>query len=41
MAGQFPDAPDLHSFWEHLKKGHDGVHELPAITWIKENIMTR
>ncbi|WP_407711722.1 SDR family NAD(P)-dependent oxidoreductase [Bacillus inaquosorum] len=30
MAGQFPDAPDLHSFWEHLKKGHDGVHELPA-----------
>ncbi len=20
MAGQFPDAPDLHSFWEHLKR---------------------
>lgn len=29
MTGQFPDAPDLVTFWENLRKGHDGVHELP------------
>ncbi len=29
MTGQFPDAPDLVTFWENLKNGHDGVHELP------------
>lgn len=30
MSGQFPDAPDVPTFWDHLQKGHDGVHELPA-----------
>ncbi|WP_374192067.1 SDR family NAD(P)-dependent oxidoreductase [Bacillus sp. XF8] len=30
MSGQFPDAPDVNTFWENLKNGHDAVHELPA-----------
>lgn len=29
MAGQFPDALNVHAFWENLENGHDGVHELP------------
>ena len=30
MSGQFPDAGDIHSFWENLMAGRDCVHELPA-----------
>ena len=30
MSGQFPDAGDVHRFWENLMAGRDCVHELPA-----------
>ena len=29
ISGQFPGAPNVEIFWENLKKGRDGVYELP------------
>ncbi|GAB3555654.1 hypothetical protein GCM10027444_33860 [Actinopolyspora lacussalsi] len=33
MAGRFPDAPDLESFWRNLAEGHDSIREVPASRW--------
>jgi acyl transferase domain-containing protein/acyl-CoA synthetase (AMP-forming)/AMP-acid ligase II/acyl carrier protein/ubiquinone/menaquinone biosynthesis C-methylase UbiE len=30
MSGQFPDAPDIDTFWQNLMQGHDAIHDLPA-----------
>ncbi|MCL9781787.1 SDR family NAD(P)-dependent oxidoreductase [Vibrio sp. S4M6] len=29
ISGQFPEAEDVHQFWQNLIDGHDGVTELP------------
>jgi acyl transferase domain-containing protein/NAD(P)H-dependent flavin oxidoreductase YrpB (nitropropane dioxygenase family)/NAD(P)-dependent dehydrogenase (short-subunit alcohol dehydrogenase family) len=36
MAGMFPGAPDLASFWSHLLAGHDAVTEVPRERWDPE-----
>jgi len=28
MAGRFPDAPDIETFWEHIRDGVESIHEL-------------
>ncbi|MFD6529882.1 SDR family NAD(P)-dependent oxidoreductase [Streptomyces sp. NPDC060184] len=33
MAGRFPQAPDLHGFWELLINGRDAVGQVPANRW--------
>jgi acyl transferase domain-containing protein/enoyl-CoA hydratase/carnithine racemase/aryl carrier-like protein/SAM-dependent methyltransferase len=33
MAGRFPQAPDISSFWENLLAGRDCVQEIPASRW--------
>ncbi|MGW2683212.1 SDR family oxidoreductase [Streptomyces sp. NPDC001414] len=33
MAGMFPQAPDLATFWAHVVAGHDAVTEVPAERW--------
>ncbi|RQO64037.1 polyketide synthase, partial [Pedobacter sp. KBW06] len=33
MACHFPDAPDLATFWENLKQGHDSIREVPSERW--------
>ena len=33
MAGQFPDAPDIDSFWNNLTAGHDAISPAPAMRW--------
>ncbi|MFD4987451.1 SDR family NAD(P)-dependent oxidoreductase [Streptomyces sp. NPDC058374] len=33
MAGRFPDAPDLDTFWKNLVTGHDSVREVPRERW--------
>ncbi|MFF7361884.1 SDR family NAD(P)-dependent oxidoreductase [Streptomyces sp. NPDC008125] len=33
MAGRFPQAPDLHTFWELLINGRDAVGPVPADRW--------
>ena len=30
MAGQFPDANNIDTFWKNLIQGHDAIHEFPA-----------
>jgi acyl transferase domain-containing protein/acyl carrier protein len=33
MAGRFPGADDLQSFWDQLKRGYDAVGEVPEDRW--------
>jgi acyl transferase domain-containing protein len=33
MSGQYPDAPDIATFWENLKSGKDSVTEIPKERW--------
>jgi polyketide synthase PksN len=33
MAGKFPDAPDLETFWKNLAGGRDSVREVPEHRW--------
>ncbi|MEV7319583.1 SDR family oxidoreductase [Streptomyces sp. NPDC093970] len=33
MAGMFPDAPDLATFWANVVAGHDAVTEVPPDRW--------
>jgi acyl transferase domain-containing protein/NAD(P)-dependent dehydrogenase (short-subunit alcohol dehydrogenase family)/acyl carrier protein len=33
MACRFPQAPDLHSYWQNLKTGHCAVQPVPADRW--------
>ena len=33
MAGQFPDASDVDTFWENLIQGRDSVREVPGDRW--------
>ncbi|OEJ69007.1 hypothetical protein BEN30_04620 [Magnetovibrio blakemorei] len=33
MSGQFPQAPDLDTFWRHLATGHDAISEIPSSRW--------
>ncbi|MET9565851.1 SDR family NAD(P)-dependent oxidoreductase [Streptomyces tauricus] len=33
LAGRFPDAPDLDTYWAHLVAGHDAVREVPPERW--------
>ncbi len=33
MSGQFPQAPDLDSFWDNLRQGKDSVTEIPGGRW--------
>src|SRR5690606_2546893 len=37
MAGMFPDAPDLDSFWSLIKNGRDAIAEVPASHWRPED----
>jgi acyl transferase domain-containing protein/NAD(P)-dependent dehydrogenase (short-subunit alcohol dehydrogenase family)/acyl carrier protein len=30
LAGRYPDAPDLDTFWRNLRDGHDAVRQVPA-----------
>ncbi|WP_329213072.1 SDR family NAD(P)-dependent oxidoreductase [Streptomyces sp. NBC_01485] len=38
MAGRYPQAPDLESFWRNLAEGRDCVTEVPADRWDHEAI---
>ncbi|MEV8129124.1 SDR family NAD(P)-dependent oxidoreductase [Streptomyces sp. NPDC085944] len=33
LAGRFPDAPDLDTYWAHLVAGHDAVREVDPARW--------
>ena len=33
MSGQFPQAPDLDTFWRNLAAGHDAISEIPSERW--------
>ena len=33
MSGQFPQAPDLDTFWRNLAAGHDAISEIPSDRW--------
>ncbi|MFC5662552.1 SDR family NAD(P)-dependent oxidoreductase [Kitasatospora misakiensis] len=33
MAGRFPDAPDVESFWRLMMERHDAVRPVPATRW--------
>ncbi|MBW8688278.1 SDR family NAD(P)-dependent oxidoreductase [Chitinophaga rhizophila] len=33
MSGQFPQSPDLDTYWQHLRDGKDCVTEVPASRW--------
>lgn len=38
LAGRFPGAEDIDSFWQLLCQGHDAVGEIPAERWDHETI---
>src|SRR5690606_2564459 len=33
MAGRYPDAPDLETFWQNLAGSKDSIIEIPASRW--------
>lgn len=33
VSGRYPDAPDLETFWQNLKKGRDSIREIPGERW--------
>ena len=33
MSGQFPDAENVHEFWNNLVSGKDSVREIPPLRW--------
>ena len=33
LAGRYPDAEDVHQFWENLKEGKASIKEVPAERW--------
>ncbi|ESQ08587.1 MAG: hypothetical protein N838_21930, partial [Thiohalocapsa sp. PB-PSB1] len=33
MSGIFPDAGDVHAYWDNLRQGRDSVREIPAERW--------
>jgi acyl transferase domain-containing protein/NAD(P)-dependent dehydrogenase (short-subunit alcohol dehydrogenase family)/pimeloyl-ACP methyl ester carboxylesterase/aryl carrier-like protein len=33
LAGRYPQAPDVASFWRNLAAGHDSITEIPADRW--------
>jgi polyketide synthase PksM len=37
MAGRFPEAPDVETFWRNLAAGRDSVREVPAMRWDVKN----
>ena len=37
LSGRYPEADDLHAFWENLKTGRDSITTLPADRWTTRN----
>jgi acyl transferase domain-containing protein/NAD(P)-dependent dehydrogenase (short-subunit alcohol dehydrogenase family)/acyl carrier protein/SAM-dependent methyltransferase len=33
LAGRYPDAPDLDTFWHNLRAGHDAIRAVPESRW--------
>src|SRR5581483_1560273 len=33
LAGRYPDAPDLATFWRNLREGRDAITEIPHERW--------
>jgi FkbH-like protein/FkbM family methyltransferase len=33
MSGRFPDAEDVHQFWDNLRSGRNSIREIPADRW--------
>ncbi|BAV98290.1 modular polyketide synthase [Lysobacter enzymogenes] len=38
LSGRYPQAPDLHAFWQNLAGGRDCIEEIPAGRWDHERI---
>lgn len=38
LAGRYPDAPDLDTFWRNLSEGRDSIREVPLGRWAHERI---
>ncbi|MDI2590409.1 amino acid adenylation domain-containing protein [Pseudomonas sp. 681] len=41
LAGRFPGAPDVDSFWDNLKNGVDSISEIPAERWQHQHYYSR
>jgi acyl transferase domain-containing protein/acyl carrier protein/enoyl-CoA hydratase/carnithine racemase len=37
MSGSYPDAPDLHRFWDNLVAGHDAVRDISGERWPRDD----